>query len=104
MIRQDIDIAGYWKVIVVYGAELGQKDVGFTYTNPRKRTSIVGISPTTSQEQFFNTLVHEAKHVQTQICKYYDVEEDSEDAAYLIGYIIQQMHKVFKHLISYRKI
>ena len=100
MIRQDIDIAGYWKIIVVYNATLGKKDVGFTYTNPSKRISIVGISATSSQEEFFNTMVHEAKHVQSHICDYYDVPEDGEQAAYLIGYIVQQMHKVFKNMIS----
>ena len=30
MIRQDIDINGYWKVIVVYNAYLGKKNTGFT--------------------------------------------------------------------------
>ena len=30
MIRQDIDIEGYWKVIVVYDVELGDKNTGFT--------------------------------------------------------------------------
>lgn len=100
MIRQDIDISGYWKITVVYNVFLGKKNTGFTYTNFNKKKSIVGISRTTSQEQFLNTIVHEAKHVQSHICDYYDVSEDSEDAAYLIGYIVQQMHKVFKNMIS----
>lgn len=100
MIRQDIDINGYWKVIVVYDAYLGQKNTGFTYTDFNKRKSIVGISDTTSQEQFFNTLTHEVKHLQSHICKYYNVDEDSEEAAYLTGYIVQQMHKVFKNMIG----
>ena len=100
MIRQDIDINGYWKIIIVYDVYLGQKNTGFTHTDFSKKKSIVGISETTSQEQFFNTLVHEAKHVQSHICKYYNVEEDSEEAAYLIGYIIQRMHRVFKNMIS----
>lgn len=100
MIRQDIDINGYWTLIIVYDAYLGKKDSGFTYTDYNKRKSIVGISPTSSQEQFFNTIVHEAKHVQSHICKYYDIEEDSEDAAYLIGYIVQKMHESFKDMIS----
>ena len=100
MIRQDIDVNGYWNITVVYNAYLGQKDTGFTYTDYNKRRSIVGISPTSNQEQFLNTIVHEAKHVQSHICKYYNVKEDSEDAAYLIGYIIQQMHKVFRNMIS----
>lgn len=100
MIRQDIDVAGYWKIIVVYRAPLGNKDVGFTYTNPRTKTSIVGIAPTSSQEELFNTIVHEAKHVQSHICSYYNVPEDGEQAAYLIGFIVQRMHRVFKNMIS----
>lgn len=100
MIRQDIDIDGYWKIIVVYNVYLGKKNTGFTYTDFDKRKSVVGISKTTLQEQFLNTIVHEAKHVQSHICRYYKVEEDSEAAAYLIGYIIQQMHRVFKYMIG----
>ena len=69
MIRQDIDVDGYWKVIVVYDAPLGNRDVGFTYTDPEKRTSIVGIAATSSQGELLNTIVHEAKHVQSHICE-----------------------------------
>ena len=100
MIRQDIDVEGYWKIIVVYDAQLGSKDVGFTYTDNAKKTSIVGIAATSSQEEFLNTLVHEAKHVQSHICAYYNVPEDGEQAAYLIGYIVQRMHRVFRDMIS----
>lgn len=100
MIRQDIDVEGYWKIIVVYDVYLGKKDTGFTYTNDKTRTSIVGIAKTSSQEQFLNTIVHEAKHVQSHICRYYKVPEDGEQAAYLIGYIVQRMHRVFKNMIS----
>lgn len=97
--RQDIDIEGYWKIIVIYNAYLGDTDVGFTQTDFNKRRSIVGISKTTSKGQLINTIVHEAKHVQSHICMYYNVSEDSEAAAYLIGYITQQMYKVFKYLL-----
>ena len=100
MIRQDFNILDYWKITVVYNVYLGKKNTGFTYTDFDKRKSIVGISETSSQEQFLNTIVHEAKHVQSHICKYYNVEEDSEEAAYLIGFIIQNMHRVFRNLIS----
>lgn len=100
MIRQDIDIKGYWEIIVIYSAELGKdKDVGFTHTDFSKKRSIVGIGKTSSKEQFFNTVVHEAKHVQSHICKYYNIKESSEDAAYLIGYIIQRMYETFKYMI-----
>lgn len=66
---------------------------GFTFTNSEYRTSIIGISDCTSREQWFNTLVHELKHVQSHICKYYDVSESGEDAAYLIGYLMQKIIK-----------
>lgn len=94
--RQYIDVNGYWKIIVVYNAYLGEPNTGFTQTDFSKKQSIVGIANTTSKEQLLNTIVHEAKHVQSHICMYYNVAEDSEDAAYLIGYIIQKMYESFK--------
>lgn len=99
MIRQDIDINGYWKIIVAYDVELGQKDGGFTYTDFKRKQSIVGIGKSTSNSQLLNTITHEAKHVQSHICKYYNIKEDGEDAAYLIGYIVQQMYQVFKNVL-----
>ena len=100
MIRQDIDVEGYWRIIIIYDALLGTEDSGFTYTDFHSKRSVVGISSTSSQEQFFNTIVHEAKHVQSHICNYYGVDENSEQAAYLIGYIVQKMHRVFRDMIS----
>lgn len=69
-------------------------NTGFTFTNPEYRTSIIGISDSTSREQWFNTLAHELKHVQSHICKYYGVSESGEDAAYLIGYLMQKIIKL----------
>lgn len=100
MIRQDIDVGGYWTIKIVYKANLGEKNTGFTYTDSKKKTSIVGISATSSRGELLNTIVHEAKHVQSDICAYYDVDESSEEAAYLIGYIVQNMYKVFRYMIS----
>lgn len=97
--RQDIDINGYWKIIVVYNVYLGEPNTGFTQTDFSKRQSIVGISNVTNKSQLINTIVHEAKHVQSHICRYYNVDEDSEQAAYLIGYIVQKMHLKFKELL-----
>lgn len=99
MIRQDIDINGYWRIIVCYNVYLGSDNGGFTYSNLNKRYSIVGIGYADSKKQFFNTLIHEAKHVQSHICKYYDVPEDGEQAAYLIGYIVMKMYNGFKKFL-----
>jgi hypothetical protein len=99
MIRQDIDIMGYWTIIIVYDVYLGEENSGFTHTNFNKRLSIVGIGKADSKKQFLNTIVHEAKHIQSHICMYYDVPEDSEDAAYLIGYIVMKMYDCFKQYL-----
>lgn len=99
MIRQDIDIDGYWKIIVCYNVYLGQDNGGFTHTDFDKKLSIVGIGYANSKAQLMNTIVHEAKHIQSHICRYYEVPEDGEQAAYLIGYIIMKMYEVFSHLL-----
>lgn len=99
MIRQDIYIKNYWHVIVLYNVELEEGVEGFTKTDFDKRQSIVAIGKTYSGDNFFNTIVHEAKHVQSHICKYYNVAEDGEQAAYLIGYLTMKMFRCFKHLI-----
>ena len=66
---------------------------GFTFTNYKYKTSITGISSASSREQWFNTIVHELKHVQSHICEYYNIDESGEEAAYLIGYLMQQIIK-----------
>lgn len=97
--RQNIDVNGYWKIIVVYNVYLGEPNTGFTQTDFSKKQSIVGISNVTNKSQLINTIVHEAKHVQSHICRYYSIDEDSEQAAYLIGYIVQKMYLKFKELL-----
>ena len=98
-LSQSIDINGYWTVRICYNIDLGEQNSGFTATDFNKKLSVVGISIATSKDEFFNTIIHEAKHVQSHICKYYHVPEDSENAAYLIGYLTMKMYKCFKELI-----
>lgn len=98
-LSQKIDINGYWTVFVCYNVDLRELNSGFTATDYNKRISVVSIGLTTNKEELVNTIVHEAKHVQSNICTYYNVPEDGEDAAYLIGYITMKMYKCFKHLI-----
>lgn len=99
MIKQNIDIEGYWNVIIIYNAYLGYYNTGFTQTDYKKKISIVGISQSTSCGQFVNTLSHEINHVVAAICKYYNVDLDSEDAAYLTGYLTQKTYNFYKQYI-----
>lgn len=75
---------------------LRHKNTGFTYTNDDYKMSVVCISRASSRSQFMSTAVHEAKHVQSHICSYYGVGEKTEEAAYLIGYIVRRMYKMMK--------
>ncbi len=99
MIRQDFSIDGYWNVIIYYNVELGELNSGFTHTNFNKKLSIVCIGKATSKRQFFNTVLHEIKHLQSHICKYYKVPEDGEPAAYLTGYIASRIFDVIRQFI-----
>lgn len=95
MTKQLFHIRKYWTVAVCYDADLGELNSGFTRTDFNKRLSIVCIGLCDSYAEFLNTVVHEAKHVQSHICTYYDVPENGEDAAYLIGYLIGRMSEAF---------
>ena len=89
--RKYIDVSGHWDVYVVYGVLFTETNQGFTYTDTNRKVSVVVIGNADSYKQFLNTIVHEAKHVQTAICGYYGIDESSEDAAYLIGYLVMRM-------------
>jgi hypothetical protein len=67
---------------------LTKENTGFTFSNSEYKMSIICIGPSSDVSQFVNTAIHEAKHVQSHVCAYYKIEEDSEDAAYLIGYLV----------------
>jgi hypothetical protein len=99
MVKQLFHIKNYWTIAVCYDADLGEVNSGFTRTDFNKRLSIVCIGTADSRAQFLNTIVHEAKHVQSHICMYYGIDEDTEDAAYLIGYIIMKMYDGFAELL-----
>lgn len=117
MTKHYVDIAGKWSFILAYEIELTDLDEiaswleaigcdeesirkacrvamgtnsGFTFTNSDLKMSIMVISKATSMEQWFDTLVHEIDHLQGVICKYYDIKQDTEDAAYLQGYIMRK--------------
>jgi len=92
MLRQDIDINGHWLVTICYNVYLGEVNSGFTHTDFKKKWSIVAIGRANSRQQFLNTMIHELKHVQSHICRYYNVPEDGEEAAYLIGYLAMKTH------------
>lgn len=79
---------------------LKRKNTGFTFSNTDYEMSVVCISKATSASEFVNTAVHEAKHVLSHICQYYDIDESSEKAAYIIGHLVHEMYKMVARIIK----
>ena len=120
MIKSTIDVAGYWSIVLFVDVDYDNFDIiesaltdilapisvideiydkisyelnsGVTFTNSNFKTSVVCINKASSKEELMNTISHEADHVQDDICDYYNVPLDSEQAAYLIGYLVGKMY------------
>ena len=120
MIKSVIDIAGYWSIVLFVDVDYNKFDViesaltnilapisvidemydrisykldsGVTFSNSDFRESVVCINRASTREELINTISHEADHLQADICDYYNVPLDSEQAAYLIGYLIGKMY------------
>ena len=126
MLRQEIDIDGWWLVTVIYlpqerdmervaGAleAIGcpgktideavrllrdERNKGVTFSNPYRRRSVTVIGRSTSWEEFFDTLLHEVGHVRDDIVFAYDVMNYGEPPAYLQGYIGKQMAPMVRRI------
>lgn len=74
-------------------------NVGLTYSNYKKRHSVVVIGLTTCPEEFQNTFDHEKGHLAMHVCKYLDIDPFSEEYQYVTGEIGLQMFKVAKKFL-----
>lgn len=114
-----IDVDGYWGIVIVYDFDvrkdwyeleatmdsfgmderkiqksmkiLSQKNTGMAISRDDLRMSAIYLADTTSTDEFWSTAIHECKHVADAIIDYYGVVWDSEDAAYLTGYLTKEM-------------
>lgn len=126
MIKSVINVAGYWSIVLFVDVDYDKFDIiesaltnilapisvideiydkisyrldsGVTFSNPDFRKSVVCINKCSTREELINTISHEADHVQADICNYYNVPLDSEQAAYLIGYLVGKMYYNSKRL------
>lgn len=69
---------------------------GFTKSNSGLRMSVMCIGKATDEPQWWDTVNHEIDHLQDTILRYYDVEQGSEDAAWLQGYIMREIIQALK--------
>ena len=127
MIWQTIDVDGYWLATVIYVpleqdmpavaeamVRLGcpQEDIGktwhlmtqewnkgYTWSNPSRRRSITLIGRAWNWGEFFNTVLHETKHLVDEITAAYDVMNYGEPPAYLQGFLGQRMAPAIRRII-----
>lgn len=64
---------------------------GFTYTNPSFHKSIIVINKPYSMKEFIDTYNHEKNHVEIHICKEFNIDPTSEQAAYLSGQLSKKL-------------
>lgn len=70
---------------------LSNYNTGMAISNETLKMSAIYISDATSMSQWWDTVQHELAHVVTAIIDAYDVPYDSEDAAYLAGFLTRQL-------------
>lgn len=66
-------------------------NTGMAISLDELKMSAIFISHATSTSQWWDTAVHELKHVADAIVDYYGVDWDSEDSAYLTGYLVKEL-------------
>lgn len=62
-----------------------KENCGFTYTDSRHHIAVVFIGPSSSGEEFIDTLVHEVHHLAVAVADGLGVDLRSEDPAYIAG-------------------
>lgn len=63
----------------------GAPNTGFTFSNPYEHLAIVAIGPTSSSDEFIDTLVHEIHHLAVAIASELGIKLESETPAYIAG-------------------
>lgn len=77
----------------------GDLNNGITYSCPKCHRTIVVIAKASSAKEYFNSFLHELKHVEEQIGEACGIDQKSEDAAYLRGYVAGQMFECMSPLL-----
>lgn len=68
-------------------------DSGFTYSNKRRRETVMVIGLHSSPPEFLNSFEHELRHLIDDICSATGIRHEGEEVAYLTGDINALMAK-----------
>lgn len=119
MIKNIIDINGYWKIIVYYNVDynlfqfiendlldidISNKMINRVYnimsnyeakavtiSNNKYYTSVVCFNKHKNKYDYINSIVHEAEHIKQAMLETYNVDDKGEPPAYTIGFIVMKM-------------
>lgn len=69
---------------------LSQPNTGMTISNNDLCMSVIFISDATDTSEWWDTALHEIYHTSNAIIDYYGVPYESEEAAYLMGYLTKE--------------
>ena len=78
--------------------ESGDYNRAFTFANADLKRALVMIGPTTSGEEFINSLSHEIDHLSDAIAEYYGIKGHREGTSYLTGDTTMALAKVICRL------
>ena len=127
MIKQVIDVNGYWKIIVYYNVNYNLFDIiindmaqsstpvegmdrvkynlfikgakAVTITFRDRHLSYIIFRNHKSKEDYISSIVHEAEHVKESMLEEYNVDNYGEPPAYTIGYIVKELYSVFNRYV-----
>lgn len=77
----------------------GKLNGGLTKSNPDSRESVWVTEITSSAREFFDTIVHEIRHLQQHIANVLNLDENSEDVCYLSGDIAYALFPYVRNLL-----
>lgn len=77
----------------------GELNNGLTYSNPNTRETVWVTEITSSAAEFFNSIVHEIRHLQQHIANEFHIDQNSEDVCYLCGEIALRLFPYVKGLL-----
>jgi len=126
MIRDYLDIEGHWGILAYYDAlpddfsqlapilrefacpepeierawnTIHSSNKAFVFNVPWARMSVMVVGRVTHPAQFLNSFMHESGHLQQAILSYYQVPQDTEQGAYLQGFIGQIAYDAISPLL-----
>jgi len=77
----------------------GRLNNGVTYTSYRNRETIMIIGKASSGAEFFNSLLHELKHLEVQTSDAMGIDYRSEEAAYFRGGVAREIYPYISSLL-----